>query len=245
MKKKLFFFLAVIVILPLGRASAQNKSVDKVLLFSKTTGFRHESIEKGVATLTQLLSENEIEVQHSEKSYLFTTEKLKEFKTIVFLNTTGDILNDAQKLAFQNYIRQGGGFVGIHAASDTEYSWPWYGQLVGGYFKSHPEVQEAKIEVVNQRHAATQHLEKVWLHKDEFYDFKDVQKEQLTLLMLLDETSYKGGQMGKFHPIAWFHEFDGGRSFYTGLGHTLEAYDSVAFQKHMLGGIKWAMKKAK
>ncbi|MBE8714869.1 ThuA domain-containing protein [Sphingobacterium hungaricum] len=220
---------------------AQEKQIHKVLIFTKTAGFRHESIPKGTEVLSKLLKDNSFQVEHTEESSVFTPEKLNQFSCVIFLNTTGDILDASQKNAFEQYIQAGHGFVGIHAASDTEYSWPWYGQLVGGYFMSHPAVQEAKIDVVNHKHPATQHLQKVWMHKDEWYDFKDVQKDKLTLLMLLDETSYKGGKMGKFHPISWFHQFDGGRSFYTGLGHTNESYDSPAFQQHVLGGILWAM----
>lgn len=113
---------------------------------------------------------------------------------------------------------------------------------MGGYFSSHPAVQDAQIRVVNQKHLATKHLPKIWFHRDEWYDFKSV-KEGLHILMDLDETSYKGGKMGKFHPIAWYQEFDGGRSFYTGLGHTLEAFDEEKFQTHFLGGLRYVLKK--
>jgi len=217
-------------------ASAQ----DKVLIFTKTTGFRHQSIPKGAETVKNILDNAGILSVHSEDSGYFTADSLKQFAAVIFLNTTGDILDDEQKNAFEHYIRSGKGYVGIHAASDTEYNWPWYGGLVGGYFASHPHVQEAKLDIVNHGHPSTAHLPKVWFHKDEWYDFKDV-KEGLHILMTLDETSYKGGKMGKFHPIAWFQEYDGGRAFYTGLGHTDESYDTENFQKHILGGIKYAI----
>ncbi|WP_400262909.1 ThuA domain-containing protein [Sphingobacterium sp. SG20118] len=220
----------------------QLSAQERVLIFSKTTGFRHESIEHGVEVVKHILSSNMMRGDHSEDSRLFTDSILSKYDAIVFLSTTGDILDDSQKAAFVRFIQSGKGFVGIHAESDTEFNWPWYGQLVGGYFSSHPAVQEAKIEVKNRKHLATKHLPKVWFHRDEWYDFKSV-KEGLHILMDLDETSYEGGKMGKFHPIAWYHEFDGGRSFYTGLGHTLEAFDSEKFQKHILGGIRYVLKK--
>ena len=114
--------------------------------------------------------------------------------------------------------------MGIHAAADTEYDWAWYGKLVGGYFESHPEQQQAKIDVVDRTHPSTVHLKNEWLHFDEWYNFKNL-NPKVNVLMKLDESTYKGGTNGNNHPIAWYHEFDGGRAFYTGLGHTEEAYD--------------------
>lgn len=220
----------------------QLSAQERILIFSKTTGFRHESIEHGAEVLKQLASSNKMVADHTEDSGVFTDANLSKYDALIFLSTTGDILNESQKAAFVRFIQSGKGFVGIHAASDTEYNWPWYGQLVGGYFSSHPAVQEAQIKVLNQKHPSTKHLPKVWFHRDEWYDFKSV-KEGLHILMDLDETSYKGGKMGKFHPIAWYQKFDGGRAFYTGLGHTKESFDEDKFQKHILGGIRYVIKK--
>lgn len=213
---------------------------ERVLIFTKTTGYRHKSIPKGVETVTKLLKAEKIIPVHSEDANYFSTDSLRQFAAIIFLNTSGSVLNEQQKVAFQNFIRLGKGYMGVHAASDTEFEWPWYGELVGGYFTQHPPVQEAKIDVVDRTHAATEHLQDVWWHKDEWYDFKNIQPG-LHILMTLDEQSYEGGTMGKFHPIAWFREFDGGRSFYTALGHTEESYDEVYFQKHLIGGIKYVL----
>ena len=130
--------------------------------------------------------------------------------------------------------------MGVHAAADTEYEWPWYGKLVGAYFKSHPKQQKAKIEVVDRNHASTSHLEKTWMHFDEWYNYKDINPD-IKVIMKLDESSYEGGENGEDHPIAWYHEFDGGRSFYTGLGHTDESYDDPLFRAHLLGGIKYCL----
>ncbi|HLT87059.1 MAG TPA: ThuA domain-containing protein [Sphingobacterium sp.] len=215
-------------------------SQERVLIFTKTEGFRHQSIPKGVETVTKLVKAKGIIPVHSEDARYFCADSLSKFSAVIFLNTTGNILDEQQKVAFQEFIRSGKGYMGIHAASDTEYEWPWYGELVGGYFTQHPPVQEAKIDVVDRTHLATKHLQEVWWHKDEWYDFRDVQPG-LHIVMTLDEQSYKGGTMGKFHPIAWFREFDGGRTFYTGLGHTEESYDEVQFQKHIVGGIKYVL----
>lgn len=223
----LFFFLAVTMIV-----SAQKK----VLIFSKTQGFRHSSIEKGAQVLKQLLDKEKIGSDHSEDAALFTDQGLKRYDAVIFLSTTGNILDDTQKDAFVRYIQSGKGFVGIHAATDTEFDWPWYNGLVGAYFASHPAVQKAKIDVLDRKHAATKHLEPIWWHKDEWYNFKDV-KDGLQVLMNLDEKSYNGGKMGDHHPISWSQNYDGGKVFYTGLGHTEESYDEPEFQKHLIGGV--------
>lgn len=212
----------------------------KILVFSKTTGFRHDNIEKGAETIIALGNTHGFGVVHSEDAALFTDENLKQYDAVVFLSTTGDIFNDEQKAAFMRYIQAGKGFVGIHAATDTEYKWHWYGKLVGGYFMSHPEVQHADIHVLDKNHPATAHLPDVWHRKDEWYDFKDLNRD-VKLLMQLDEKSYKGGKMGDHHPIAWYHEYDGGRGFYTALGHTKEAFDEPEFLQHIVGGIKYAI----
>ncbi|WP_286863301.1 MULTISPECIES: ThuA domain-containing protein [Sphingobacterium] len=223
----LFFFFAVSM-----TAIAQKR----VLIFSKTQGFRHSSIEKGAQVLKQLLDKEKIASDHSEDAALFTDQGLKKYDAVIFLSTTGNILDDTQQEAFVRYIQSGKGFVGIHAATDTEYDWPWYNGLVGAYFTSHPAVQQAKIDVLDRKHAATKHLDPVWQHKDEWYNFKDV-KDDLHVLMNLDEKSYNGGKMGDKHPISWSQDYDGGKVFYTGLGHTEESYDEPKFQKHVIGGI--------
>lgn len=231
----LLLFFLLMGLISFGQASKS------VLIFSKTAGFRHQSIPKGVATVSKLLAEHNINFVHTEDAIYFSADSLKKFDAVIFLNTTGDILNNQQKAVFKKFIQSGKGYVGIHAASDTEYNWPWYGALVGGYFSSHPAVQEAHMEVVNRTHPSTAHLPQTWIHRDEWYDFKDV-KSGLHILMMLDETTYEGGKMGKFHPIAWFQSFDGGRSFYTGLGHTDESYDSELFQKHIIGGVHYVLR---
>jgi type 1 glutamine amidotransferase len=218
----------------------QDATGPNVLVYTKTAGFRHESIEKGVATLRELGAENGFAIVHSEDSLAFSPENLKKFRLVIFLSTTMNVLGPQQEEAFKGFISAGGAYMGIHAAADTEYEWDWYGKLAGAYFKSHPKQQEARIEVVDQNHPSTRHLPAVWTHFDEWYNFKDINPE-IRVLMKLDESSYEGGENNGNHPIAWCHEFGGGRSFYTGLGHTEAAYDDAAFRQHLLGGILWCL----
>ncbi|WP_313367469.1 ThuA domain-containing protein [Sphingobacterium mizutaii] len=212
----------------------------KVLVFTKTAGFRHDNIEEGVKVLTKLLKDENIGMFHTEDANIFLADSLKNFDAVLFFSTTGTILDEEQKVAFQNFLKSGKGFMGIHAATDTEHDWPWYNNLVGAYFASHPAVQEAKIDVKNRKHLATKHLPKVWMHKDEWYDFSNV-KPDLKILMTLDEKSYKNGKMGDFHPIAWYQKYDGIKVFYTGLGHTKESFYEPNFQKQIIGGLKYVL----
>jgi type 1 glutamine amidotransferase len=214
---------------------------DRILVFSKTAGFRHSSIEPGIAALRNLGAAHDFEVDATEDAGQFTTANLARYKTVVFLSTTGDVLNNEQQTAFTTYIRGGGGFVGIHAAADTEHGWSWYGGLVGAYFVSHPAPAQARIRVETRNHPSTKTLPNPWNRFDEWYDFlKNPRSQGVTVLLTLDETSYSGGRMGADHPIAWYHQYDGGRAWYTGGGHTDESFSEPAFLEHLLGGIKYA-----
>ncbi|WP_239016347.1 ThuA domain-containing protein [Sphingobacterium corticibacter] len=237
---KHLFLIALLFVCTTLHGIAQE--LPQVLVFSKTKGFRHDSIEKGAEAIQKLGREHGFSVYHTEDAGVFTDDQLQKYKAIVFLSTTGDILNPEQQAAFERFIQAGNGFVGIHAASDTEYDWPWYGKMVGGYFASHPEVQTADIHVHDHSHLATQHLPEIWKHKDEWYDFKDL-NPAVNLLMTIDEKSYKGGKMGDYHPVSWHHTYDGGRAFYTALGHTKETYDDADFLQHIAGGITYALGK--
>ncbi len=218
----------------------------KVLVFSKTAGFRHASIKEGKEFFQAFGPKEGFAVTLTENSDDFTEENLKNFHAVVFLSTTGDVLNPRQQADFERFIQAGGGYVGIHAASDTEYNWPWYNHLMGGYFASHPggsvsNVQKGTMYVLDPTHPSTRHLPATFEREDEFYDFKDLKKDILKFLIRVDEKSYQQGKMGDFHPLAWFHEFDGGKSFYTNYGHTPETFTDPAMQKHILEGLKWAM----
>ncbi|MCC9166915.1 ThuA domain-containing protein [Pontibacter harenae] len=223
-------------------AEAEATAADRILVYSNTNGYRHQSIEEGIAALQRLGQQNGVQVRATEDSTMFVADTLKNYKAVIFLSTTQDVLNSEQETAFEEYIRGGGGYVGIHAAADTEYDWPWYNQLVGAYFLSHPEIQKAAIDVVDKSHASTSHLPDRWEHTDEWYNYKDL-NPNVTVVARLDETSYKGGANADNHPIAWYHEFDGGKAFYTGLGHTHESYSDSLFLKHLWGGIEYAMGK--
>jgi type 1 glutamine amidotransferase len=232
--------LAMVLGLTAVTIAAMAPAEPRLLVFSKTAGFRHGSIEPGVAALESLAAGNGMTVTASEDSAVFTDESLASYDAVIFLSTTGDILDEAEQAALERYIRAGRGFVGIHAASDTEYDWPWYGGLVGGYFASHPAIQEARIEVVDHGHPSTAHLGAEWIRTDEWYDLRSV-ADHIQVLMMLDESSYEGGGMGESHPIAWYHEYDGGRAFYTALGHTEASYTEPDFLAHVLGGIQYAL----
>jgi hypothetical protein len=219
-----------------------NHQNDKVLVFTKTTGYRHESIETGVETIAQLGKQNNFEVIHSEDANVFTEENLSQYKLVIFLSTTGDILNDGQQKAFEFFIKNGGNFMGIHAAADTEYDWPWYGKLVGAYFLNHPDKSNAEIIKVDDAHQSCKHLPERWLRYDEWYNYKSISPD-INVVLELDESTYKGGENGPNHPIAWYHDYEGSRSFYTGMGHTKESYAEPDFKKHLLGGILYGLKR--
>ena len=212
-----------------------------VLLFTKTAGYRHDSIADGVAAIQDLGALYGFEVVQTEDAALFNDAELANYRVVIFLSTTGDILDDAQQGAFERFIQAGGAFVGVHAATDTEYDWPWYGGLVGAYFASHPAVQEAAVSVVNDVHPSTSMLPETWIRQDEWYNFATDPAAQVNVLLNLDETSYVGGTMGGSHPIAWYHDYDGGRSWYTAGGHTSESFGDPLFLAHLAGGILWAL----
>ena len=213
-----------------------------VLVFTKTNGYRHESIPDGIEAMKKLGRENNFTMDASEDSLIFTPQNLKKYDAIIFLNTTGTILGQEQKLAFINYMQKGGGFVGVHAATDCEYGWPWYVKMVGANFKSHPDQQTAILNTTKLPHAATSYLPASWQRKDEWYNFKNI-NPNIKVILTIDETSYKGGENGAFHPMAWYHEYKNGKVFYTALGHTKESYQEPLFLQHLAAGILYSMKK--
>ncbi|MFG3250874.1 ThuA domain-containing protein [Streptomyces sp. NPDC048187] len=211
----------------------------QVLVFSKTAGFRHSSIDDGIAALRDLGTANNFTVTATEDAQAFTTGNLAPYEAIVFLSTTGDVLNGTQQAAMEQYIEDGGGYVGVHAAADTEYEWPFYEGLAGALFHSHPAVQQATVEVEDRAHDATAHLGGTWQRTDEWYNYRTDPRATAHVLASLDESSYSGGNMNGDHPIAWCKDYEGGRAFYTGGGHTDESYADPAFRRHLLGGIRW------
>mgnify|MGYP006247196911 FL=1 len=208
-----------------------------VLVITETKGWVHDSIESGLKLIQNIGNKNNFNVYHSDNSSVITYKNLKEIKTIIFLNTTEEILTDVEQKVMESFIKSGKGFVGVHAAADTEYNWQWYGKLVGAYYRNHPEVMNGKILTIN--HKITNHLDYEWEIEDEWYNF-DYVNYDINILLNLDEDSYIGGEHPDYHPITWYHEYDGGRSFYTGLGHTKEVYDDERFIKLLEKGILYA-----
>ncbi|MFI2346028.1 ThuA domain-containing protein [Streptomyces sp. NPDC019443] len=220
--------------------SAPDRTAKRVLVFSKTAGFRHDSIPAGVAALKELGKDGNITVDATEEAGQFTTSNLARYDAVVFLSTTGDVLGAEQQKAFENYVATGGGYMGVHAAADTEYDWKFYGGLVGAYFASHPQIQPATVRVEDHTHPSTTHLEDAWERTDEWYNYRTNPRGKARVLATLDETTYQGGTMKGDHPIAWCQTYEGGRAFYTGGGHTKESYAEQAFRRHLLGGLRYA-----
>jgi type 1 glutamine amidotransferase len=227
--------LLVCLLLPgLPRSAPAQTPAYRVLVFSRTTGFRHDSIPDAVAAIQRLGADNGFAVDATEDPSAFSDANLAGYQAVVFALTTGDVLDGGGRAAFERYIRAGGGYVGIHSASDTEYDWPWYGELMGAYFDSHPDIQAASLisEDPSQPDA--------WVRTDEWYNFRLNPRPSVQVLLRLDESSYRGGSMGEDHPVAWYHAFDGGRAWYTGMGHTRETYREPRFMRHLLAGIEYA-----
>lgn len=211
-----------------------------ILVFSKTAGYHHSCIENGTLAIMKLANAHNISVDTTTNPSIFAQSNLSEYDAIVFFNTTGDVLNSEEEKGFQKFIQSGKGYVGIHSASDTEYKWGWYGNLVGAYFVSHPKIQEATYTNVNSKFPGLEKIPSKWVRTDEIYNFNIVNKD-VNVILTVDESSYEGGTNGAFHPIAWYHDYDGGRAFYTALGHTHESYTEPLFLNHVLGGIKYAI----
>ncbi|MEM7369588.1 MAG: ThuA domain-containing protein [Bacteroidota bacterium] len=245
------FTTLLLVICLLMSCGPKKRSETRLLVFSKTAGFRHASIPAGQEALMKLGKDNGFVVDTTEDASVFHEETLRQYSAVIFLNTTLDIFDAYQQNAFQRYIQAGGGFVGIHGATDTEYDWPWFGKLVGAYFNGHPNnpnVLEGKMNIVDNTHPSTQHfkLSDPWIRSDEFYNFKDLYygdhlSDGIIPLINIDETSYEGGTNGEFHPMTWYHDFDGGRSWYTNFGHTPETFSEPEFLQMLLGGITYAV----
>ncbi|MFL5580058.1 MAG: ThuA domain-containing protein [Gemmatimonadaceae bacterium] len=233
----------VLLLSAAGAAAARQSQEPRVLVFSKTAGYRHSSIETGVAAVRTLGQQSGFAVDATEDASAFNDRNLRRYRAVVFLSTTGDVLDAKQQDALERYIQAGGGWVGVHSATDTEYDWPWYGRLAGAYFTSHPNdpnVRKGTFRVLDRSHVSTQGLPDRWEREDEFYNFKNIDST-IRVLVDIDETSYQGGTNGARHPMSWYHEFDGGRAWYTNMGHTEATFAEPLFLRHLLGGLRWAM----
>lgn len=212
----------------------------EALVFHRTEGFRHASIGAGIAAIELLGLDHGFSVIATEDPTVFSDSGLSPYEVVIFLSTTGDTLDRDQERAMEAFVEAGGGFVGVHAAADTEYEWAWYGELVGAYFDSHPEPQQAALEVVAPGHPTVEGMPRSFERLDEWYNFRALPGDGVTVLVTIDETSYEGGTMGVLHPISWAHETQGGRSFYTAMGHTEESFDDPVVLTHLANGIVWA-----
>ncbi len=211
-----------------------------ILLFSKTAGFRHDSIPAGIAAIQQQGRVRGFAVDSTEDGDVFNDATLTRYKAVVFLSTTGDVLNSAQQAAFERFIRGGGGFVGVHSAADTEYDWPFYGALMGAYFASHPDIQNATIQIEDAAHPTMAGVPRSWPRRDEWYNFQANPRLSATVLATLDERTYSGGAMPADHPIIWSHTYQGGRAWYTAGGHTIESFSEPLFSDQLGKAIAWA-----
>jgi type 1 glutamine amidotransferase len=216
----------------------------RVLIFSLTKGYHHASIANGNQFFMALGQQYGFGVDTTTDATKFNKDTLARYKAVVWLNTTGDVLNVDQQTSFVQYIHAGGGYMGIHAATDTEFDWPWYNSLAGGYFNGHPgpkNVQDGKMITLDKKFPATAHFPDSFQHRDEFYNFKSLKTDSLHFLVRVDEKSYEQGKMGEFHPMAWYHEFEGGRAFYSAFGHTAESFSTPLIMEHFRKGLQWAM----
>ena len=219
--------------------NCSNTNSFSILVITETEGWVHESIGSGLNLIEDIGNKNNFNVYYSDDSSVITYDNLKNINSIVFLNTTGNILSNKEQNVMEEFIRSGRGFLGVHSAADTEYDWDWYGNLVGAYFRSHPDVMPAKIITIENK--ITNHLDSEWRIEDEWYNL-NYTNENIKILLNLDESSYEGGDHPDYHPITWYHEYDGGRSFYTGLGHTNEVYKDNRFIKLLEKGILYVSK---
>jgi len=227
--------LALLSMLCTPIANAQDSG--RILIFSKTAKFRHDAIPTAVQTLKAMAEEQGLQAETSEDATQFNDGNLARYRAVVFTSTTGDVLDDNEQAAFERYIRNGGGYMGVHAAADTEYDWAWYGRLVGAWFRNHPPgLQTTRIQPERNNLASGT----AWSVRDELYNYRDNPRPRVQVLATLDESLYQGGTMGADHPISWCHAFDGGRSWYTGLGHDAALYRTPQFLAQLRQGLRYA-----
>lgn len=225
----------------------------KVLIYTKNgKGFVHKNIPQSIETIKGICQKNGWSCEASDDPSIFVTEKIAEFDVLVFSNTNNETFDtDEQKQVFKKYIQGGGGFAAIHSACASERQWPWYWANVGCKFVTHPPFQEFDIKVLDKKHPSTEFLPDVWKVKDECYMLDHI-SFNLNVLLAADLRTVKfsekkprrqGRAFGDYTPLCWYQEFDGGRQWYTALGHASKMYKDPTFIKHIEGGIRWAMRK--
>jgi type 1 glutamine amidotransferase len=209
----------------------------RLLLFTRTTDYRHDSIPAGVAMLEAIGGEDGFDIDAHEDPSAFDQANLKRYDLVIWLSTSGTILTEPQRDAFERWLKAGGAFAGIHSATASEYDWPAFEAIIGSRFDNHPEPQRATILVEDRNHPSTGHLEPSWQWDDEWYSFRGNPRGRVRVLATVDEATYTGGEMGSDHPIAWCGRYGDGHTWYTALGHPIEAYRDPVFVEHVRGGI--------
>jgi len=221
----------------------------RVFLFTKTDGWHHKSINAAVTAMEKLAQKHHFSIDWHEDAARINEENLAQYDVVMFMLTTGDILSDEQKQVMERFVRSGKGFVGVHSASDTEYQWDWYTKMVGRSFHIHPLIQTAELSVINRKFPGMERMPDRFLWTDEWYEFGAERIDTLNYILSVDESTFdpkakwdtkSGDGMGEFHPVAWYHEYDGGRAFYTALGHLGATYGDTLFMEHIYGGLYWA-----
>ncbi len=230
----------------------------RVLIFTKNglalngkKGYVHKNITSSIKALQDICKLEKIETVASDDASIFTDKNLAQFDAIIFSNANNEVFDtEKQKLAFQKYIRNGGGFIGIHSANAVERDWPWYWALVGGKFVRHAPHQEFDVVITDANHPSTEFLGKKWTVNDECYysnnlnpDIHVLLSADLTTVKDKKKSEYPNNIFGNYFPLCWSHEFDGGRQWYTALGHDAKTYNDPTFRKHLRGGILWVLSK--
>lgn len=213
----------------------------RVLVYTFTAAYRHPSIPAALEALHAIEAEAGFDVVYTEEPAAFEPNMADRFDVVVFANTTGTVLTDSGRHSLQEFIRSGGGFVGVHGASDTEHDWDWYAAMLGAEFTDHAPLP-VDGTVVNEApdFPATAHLPATLTYADEWYNFDRDPRPDSRVVLSLDETGIEGVTMGPGHPLAWARDFEGGRVFYTALGHTSEVWAQPWFRQHLRGAIEWA-----
>jgi uncharacterized protein len=253
MKKRRLFVISSLIFFLFVGVTTSVLAKKKVLIYTKNgKGFVHDNIANSVKVITQLCVNNNIEVYATDDPAHFTEQNLKQYSALIFSNTNNKTFDtDEQKLALQRYIKAGGSFVGVHIASGSERDWPWFSKMVGGRFKRHPKRQDFDVRVLDKNHLSTNFLPDPYRREmDECY-YLDNLNPDMHVLLAADLTTvedekmqeYPANTFGKYFPLAWCHDFDGGHQWYSALGHSIEHYDDPVFQMHLLGGILWAINK--
>jgi type 1 glutamine amidotransferase len=213
----------------------------RVLVFTKYQGYSHRSIPAAVGAIHTLGARHGFTVLATADPSLLRDDVLHAFAAVIFLNTSGNVLAEPQKEAFERYVHGGGGVVGIHSALDAEHEWRWYHRLLGADFAGHPRIQRARLIVSPAPDVPSPPPPDPWERTDEWYNYRAA-PESVNVLVSVDEESYRGGKMGRSHPVSWYHDFEGGRAWYTAMGHTTCSYSEPPFLAHILGGITYAAK---